>query len=125
MESNGEFPKENKYVSLRTRRTQVTEIARPEQEDRGKEAEESLSMGQAVDTVYQDVLFCRVVNISQENIAELRQSCTNFFKCNCLFSTVSPTIWTVGHIIPAHACDLFQKYNLGLRACLYGGEPAR
>ena len=54
MEGNGQFPKENKYVSLRTRRTQVTEIARPEQ-DRGKEAEEWLSMGQAVDTVYRDL----------------------------------------------------------------------
>ena len=48
MKGNGEFPKENKYVSLHTRRTQVIEIARPEQEDRGKEAEESLSYKMAV-----------------------------------------------------------------------------
>ena len=43
MEGNGEFPKENKHVSLCVRRTQVTEIARPEQEDQGKETEESLT----------------------------------------------------------------------------------
>ena len=40
-------PKRTNSVSLRTR-TQVTEIARPEQEDRGKEAEESLSYKMAV-----------------------------------------------------------------------------
>ncbi|RMX49695.1 hypothetical protein pdam_00024118 [Pocillopora damicornis] len=34
--------------------------------------------------------------------------------CNSLFSTVTPTTWSVGHIIPAHASDVFQKYNLGL-----------
>lgn len=45
-------------------------------------------------------LFCRVVNVSQENIAELKQSCTNFFRCSSLFSTVTPTTWTVGH----HSC---------------------
>ena len=70
-------------------------------------------------------MFCRVVNISQENIAELRQSFTNFFRCNCLFSTVSPTIWTVGHIIPAHACDVFQKYNLGLNLVSMEGREAK
>ena len=52
-------------------------------------------------------LFCRVVNVSRENIAELKQSCTNFFRCSSVFSTVTPTTWTVGHIIPAHASDVF------------------
>ena len=69
-------------------------------------------------------MFCRVVNISQENIAELRQSCSNFFRCNCLFSTVSPTIWTVGHIIPAHACDVFPKYNLA-KCSVHGGSRSQ
>lgn len=70
-------------------------------------------------------LFCRVVNVSQENIAELKQCCTNFFRCSSLFSTVTPTTWTVGHIIPAHASDVFQKYNLGLNAVSMEGREAK
>ena len=70
-------------------------------------------------------LFCRVVNVSRENIAELKQCCTNFFRCSSLFSTVTPTTWTVGHIIPAHACDVFQKYNLGLNAVFMEGREAK
>jgi len=70
-------------------------------------------------------LFCRVVNVSRENIAELKQSCTNFFRCSSLFSTVTPTTWTVGHIIPAHASDVFQKYNLGLNAVSMEGREAK
>ena len=57
MEGNGKFPKENKYVSLRTRQTQVTEIARPDKARRLKKDCHTrwLSMGQAVDAVYRDL----------------------------------------------------------------------
>lgn len=70
-------------------------------------------------------VFCRVVIVSPENIAELKQSCINFFRCSSLFSTVTPTTWTVGHIIPTHASDVFQKYNFGLNAVSMEGREAK
>ena len=56
---------------LCARRTEVTEIARPEQEDLGKEDEErlpykmALSIGQVVDTVYRDLEANRVLKMHE------------------------------------------------------------
>jgi len=46
-------------------------------------------------------VFCRVV--SPENIAELKQSCINFFRCSSLFSTVTqqPGLWDIS-FLPMH-----------------------
>ena len=63
-----------------------------------------------------DKLFivCRVVNIRLQDIAQLKQYCLNLFRA-CLFTNfISPTIWCMGHVIPAHAMDVFNKYELGL-----------
>ena len=30
------------------------------------------------------------------------------------FFHVNPTVWTIGHIVPAHARDMKSKYGLGL-----------
>ena len=63
-----------------------------------------------------DKLFivCRVVNIRLQNIAQLKQYCLNLFRA-CLFTNfISPTIWCMGDVIPAHAMDVFNKYQLGL-----------
>ena len=48
-------------------------------------------------------LFCRVVNVNSQDLVSLRNSCLNFFRAKSIFSTVTPTTWTFGHIIPAHA----------------------
>ena len=62
-------------------------------------------------------VFCRVVNVTQLALNLLKQYCTNFFKACCLFTrSVSPTIWNVGHLIPAHALQVLDKYQLGLNA---------
>ena len=67
----------------------------------------------------------RVVNISLQEIKELQQHCSNLFRAVCMFATVSPTFWTIGHIVPAHALDVFQKYNLGLNAVSMEGREAK
>lgn len=33
---------------------------------------------------------------------------------NAIFFHVNPTVWTIGHIVPAHAQDMKRKYGLGL-----------
>lgn len=53
-----------------------------------------------------------------------------FTTCLCLqakafFSTVTPTTWTFGHIIPAHAQDVFEKYSLGLNSVSMEGREAK
>ena len=36
-----------------------------------------------------------------------------FFKVNLLLlpSSVNPTVWTLGHIVPAHCCQVLEKYG--------------
>ena len=54
----------------------------------------------------------------------LKNSCSNFFRAKCLFSTVTRTTWTFGQIIPAHAQDVFEKYKLGLNVVSMEGREA-
>ena len=70
-------------------------------------------------------LFCRVVNVNSQDLVSLKNSCLNFFRAKALFSTVTPTTWTFGHIIPAHAQDVFEKYNLGLNSVSMEGREAK
>ena len=58
-------------------------------------------------------LFSRV-NISHQQISELKALCDNYFQCHCLFLSVNPTIWTIGHIVPAHTKDMKRRYDTGL-----------
>lgn len=55
----------------------------------------------------------------------LKKSCLSFFRAKALFSTVTPTTWTFGHIIPAHAQDVFEKYGLGLNSISMEGRDAK
>lgn len=70
-------------------------------------------------------IFCRIVNITLQDIRELQQHCSNLLRARCLFSKVSPTFWTMGHIIPAHAFDVFQKYQMGLNVVSMEGREAK
>lgn len=67
-------------------------------------------------------IVCRVVNITLQELTQLKQYCSNLFRA-CLFTpSISPTIWGMGHIIPAHALDVFNKYKLGLNCVSKEGE---
>ena len=55
----------------------------------------------------------------------LKKSCLNFFRAKALFSTVTPTTWAFGHIIPAHAQDVFERYSLGLNSISMEGREAK
>lgn len=80
----------------------------------------SLQLRQAVS------IFCRVVNITLENVHQLKQYCSNFFRACCLFTpSISPTFWNIGHIIPVHALDVFRKYQLGLNVVSMEGRESK
>lgn len=58
-------------------------------------------------------LFSRI-NISNDEISKLSKLCHDYFRANALFFLVNPTIWTIGHIVPAHTQCMKDKYGLGL-----------
>ena len=58
-------------------------------------------------------LFSRL-EITDEQVSELKAICTRYFRANAIFFHVNPTVWTIGHIVPAHAQDMKSKYGLGL-----------
>ena len=71
-------------------------------------------------------IFCRVVNVTQLDLNLLKQYYTNFFKACGLFTrSVSSTIWNVGHLIPTHASQVFDKYRLGLNAVSMEGRESK
>ena len=71
-------------------------------------------------------LFCRVVNITAQDIQTLKHHCTNFFRASCLFSvSITPTVWGIGHLIPAHALEVYRAYGLGLNVVSMEGHEAK
>ena len=69
---------------------------------------------------------CRVINITLQDLTQLKQHCSNLFRACCLFKpSISPTIWGIGHIIPAHALDVFNKYQLRLNCVSMEGQESK
>ena len=69
-------------------------------------------------------IVCRALSIRLQDITQLKGYCSNLFRACCLFtSSISPTIWSIGHIIPAHALEVFKKYQLGLNCVSMEGTP--
>ena len=55
-------------------------------------------------------------DITVEQLTELSISARDYYRVNALFlpTSVNPTVWTIGHIIPAHTTELHDKYGQGL-----------
>ncbi|CAB4015291.1 Hypothetical predicted protein, partial [Paramuricea clavata] len=58
-------------------------------------------------------LFTRL-SISDSDIRNLGEHCSNYFWANALFFSVNPTVWTIGYIVPVHTQHMKGKYGLGL-----------
>ena len=54
-------------------------------------------------------------DITAEQLSRLAVVAREYFQANALFlpSSVNPTVWTIGHIIPSHAQDVHRKYRIG------------
>lgn len=69
-------------------------------------------------------LFSRL-NRSDEQVSELKTLCTNYFRANAIFFYVNPTVWTIGHLVPAHTKYMKGKYGLGLGLNSMEGREAK
>ena len=58
-------------------------------------------------------LFSRI-NISDEDVHELKIHCKNFYRGYCLYLHVNPTVWSIGNVVPVHTQDMKLRYGLGL-----------
>lgn len=70
-------------------------------------------------------LFSRVEKLTEEQVSSLDTLCRKYFRANVLFFKVNPTIWTIGHIVPAHAKDMIRKYDHGLGLNSMEGREAK
>ena len=69
-------------------------------------------------------LFSRV-NITDEEVLELKQHCTNYHRGYWLFFKVNPTVWTLGCVVPAHTREMKETYGLGLGLNSMEGREAK
>ena len=58
-------------------------------------------------------LFNRL-QISDSQVEELQEKSRAFYTALCLFNSVNPTTWTLGHVVPAHTKDMKARYGMGL-----------
>ena len=66
-------------------------------------------------------------DITAEQLSRLAVVAREYFWANALFlpSSVNPTVWTIGHIIPSHAQDVHRKYKQGLGTVTMEGREAK
>ena len=66
-------------------------------------------------------------DITAEQLSRLAVVAREYFRANDLFlpSSVNPTVWTIGHIIPSHAQDVHRKYKQGLGTVTMEGREAK
>ena len=72
------------------------------------------------------MLFNRFVT-TEEQLIQLTQTAIEYFRANALFleSSVNPTVWTLGHVVPVHARQVFDKYGQGLVTVTMEGREAK
>ena len=61
------------------------------------------------------VIFTRV-DISDNDIFDLKRLCSNYYKAHCIFLHVNPTVWTVGNVVLQHMSEMKTRYGLGLNS---------
>jgi len=66
-------------------------------------------------------------DIEPNEIEQLAVTCEEYLRVNALLmpSAVNPTVWTVGHVVPAHCRQVFEKYGKGLGMVTMEGREAK
>ena len=62
------------------------------------------------------VSFINRFDINEEQLAQLTLATQEYLRVNAMFlsTSVNPTVWTLGHVVPVHAQQVFAQYNKGL-----------
>ena len=65
--------------------------------------------------------------IMETDLSKLKKLAKEYFRANALFvpSSVNPTIWTLGHVLPVHAEDVYTLYGQGLLTVTMEGREAK
>ena len=70
-------------------------------------------------------IFCRMT-VDPNQIEELCIFCKYYFRANSLFlDRVTPTVWTIGHVVYPHVVDVNSKYGTGLAIASMEGREAK
>ena len=65
-------------------------------------------------------------HLTEEDLAKLPQLCHDYFTAVALFgSSVSGTVWSIGHLVYAHSKQMFDKYGAGLGINTMQGREAK
>lgn len=64
---------------------------------------------------------------TEEQLSQLAQTAIEYFRVNALFveTSVNPTVWTLGHVVPVHARQVFEQYGQGLGTVTMEGREAK
>ena len=63
----------------------------------------------------------------KDQIGQLSVGCRKYFNVNAILmqSSVNPTVWTLGYVVPAHFSQVFEKYGQGLGMVTIEGHEAK
>ena len=66
-------------------------------------------------------------DIEEADITKLTKLAREYFRANSLFlnSQVTPTVWTIGHIVPVHTKYMYEVYGQGLLTVSMEGREAK
>ena len=73
---------------------------------------------------------CSIINrfeVEDTYLEQLQSFAQEYYRANALLlpTLVNPTFWTIGHIMPAHARQVYDKYGQGLLTVTVEGREAK
>ena len=73
---------------------------------------------------------CSIINrfeVEDTHLEQLPTLAQEYYRANALLlpTSVNPTIWTIGHVVPAHARQVYDKYGQGLLTVTMEGREAK
>ena len=73
---------------------------------------------------------CSIINrfeVEDTHLEQLPTLVQEYYRANALLlpTSVNPTIWTIGHVVPAHARQVYEKYGQGLLTVTMDGREAK
>ena len=73
---------------------------------------------------------CSIINrfeVEDTHLEQLQQLAKKYYRANALLlpTSVNPTIWTISHVVAAHARQVHDKYGQGLLTVTMEGKKAK
>ncbi|CAB4005597.1 Hypothetical predicted protein, partial [Paramuricea clavata] len=66
-------------------------------------------------------------DMKETDISKLNSLAVEYFRANAMFlpTSVNPTRWTIGHVLPMHGKQVFDAYNQGFLTVTMGSREAK